>query len=86
MKRNTLIIAFTMVLTTVIAIASCVSTKVTNKTGDELWSQNCQRCHNSPPRSAYSNIQWEVVNSHMRERAMLTETEYKKIQEFMEGN
>ena len=75
-----------MVLTTVIAITSCVSTKVADKTGDELWSQNCQRCHNSPPRSAYTSIQWEVVNSHMRQRAMLTETEYKKIQEFMGGN
>ena len=83
MKRNTLIIAFAMVFTIVIAIASCVSTKVTDKSGTQLWSENCQRCHNTPPSSAYTNIQWEVVNTHMRQRAMLTEEEYKKITEFM---
>jgi hypothetical protein len=82
MKRNTLIIAFAIILTTVITITSCVSTKVAAKTGDELWSENCQRCHNSPPRSAYSNIQWEVINTHMRQCAILTEDEYKKITEF----
>lgn len=82
MKRNKLIIAFSTVVTTVIIITSCVSTKVQAKSGDELWSENCQRCHNSPPRSAYSNIQWDVVNTHMRQRAILTEDEYKKIYEF----
>lgn len=82
MKRNKLIIAFSMVLTTVIIITSCISTKVQAKSGNELWSENCQRCHNSPPRSAYSNIQWDVVNTHMRQRAILTEDEYKKINEF----
>lgn len=82
MKRNKLIIAFSMVLTTVIIITSCISTKVQAKSGNELWSENCQRCHNSPPRSAYSNIQWDVVNTHMRQRAILTEDEYKKINDF----
>ena len=82
MKRNKLIIAFSTVVTTVIIITSCVSTKVQAKSGDELWSENCQRCHNSPPRSAYSNIQWDVVNTHMRQRAILTEDEYKKVYEF----
>ncbi len=83
MKRNTLIIAFAMLLTTVIAIISCVSTKVTDKSGTQLWSENCQRCHNTPPSSVYNNIHWEVANTHMRQRAMLTEEEYKKINEFM---
>ena len=86
MKRNTLIIAFAIVLTTAMAFASCVSTKVTNKSGDVLWSENCQRCHNTPPISAFTNIQWEVINTHMRQRAMLTEDEYKKINDFFQGN
>ena len=58
------------------------SQAVADKSGATLWSENCQRCHNSPPRSAYSNIQWDVVNTHMRQRAILTEDEYKKINEF----
>ena len=83
MKRNTIIISVAVLLTIVISIASCVSTKVTDKSGTQLWSENCQRCHNTPPSSAFTNTQWEVINTHMRQRAMLTENEYKKITEFM---
>ena len=86
MKRNTIIISVAVLLTVGISIVSCVSTKVTDKGGSQLWGENCQRCHNTPPSSAFTNTQWEVINTHMRQRAMLTETEYKKIQEFMEGD
>ncbi|MCA6440580.1 MAG: cytochrome c [Chitinophagaceae bacterium] len=85
MKRNTIIIAVAMILTTGLVITSCVSAKVTDKSGTQLWSENCQRCHNTPPSSAFSNTQWEVINTHMRQRAMLTEDEIKKITEFMQA-
>lgn len=85
MKRNTIIITVAMILTTTLIITSCVSTKVTDKSGSQLWSENCQRCHNTPPSSAFTNTQWEVINTHMRQRAMLTEDEYKKITEFMQA-
>ena len=84
MKRNTIIISVAVLLTISISIVSCVSTKITDKSGTQLWSENCQRCHNTPPSSAFTNIQWEVINTHMRQRAMLTEDEYKKITEFMQ--
>ena len=84
MKRNTIIISIAVLLTTGISIVSCVSTKITDKSGTQLWSENCQRCHNTPPSSAFTNTQWEVINTHMRQRAMLTEDEYKKITEFMQ--
>lgn len=84
MKRNTLIIVSAMILTAVIVIASCVSAKVTDKSGSQLWGENCMRCHNSPPSSAFTNAQWEVITTHMRQRAMLTEDEYKKITEFLQ--
>ena len=84
MKRNTIIISAALLLTIGISIVSCVSTKVTDKSGTQLWSENCQRCHNTPPSSAFTNTQWEVINTHMRQRAMLTEDEYKKITEFMQ--
>ena len=85
MKRNTLIIVIAMTLTTGLVIAGCVSAKVTDKSGSQLWSENCLRCHNSPPSSAFANMQWEVISTHMRQRAMLTEDEYKKITEFMQA-
>ncbi|RTL60058.1 MAG: cytochrome c [Sphingobacteriales bacterium] len=85
MKRNTLIIIVALILTTGLVIASCVTAKITDKSGSQLWSENCQRCHNTPPSSAFTNSQWEVINTHMRQRAMLTEDEYKKITEFMQA-
>ena len=84
MKRNSIIISVAVLLIVGIFIVSCVSTKVTDKSGTQLWSENCQRCHNTPPSSAFTNTQWEVINTHMRQRAMLTEDEYKKITEFMQ--
>ena len=85
MKRNTIIISVAALLTIGISIVSCVSSKITDKSGTQLWGENCQRCHNTPPSSAFTNTQWEVINTHMRQRAMLTETEYKKITEFMQA-
>lgn len=84
MKRNTIIIILLLVTAGVVIIQSCVSTKITDKSGTQLWSENCQRCHNTPPSSAFTNTQWEVINTHMRQRAMLTENEYKKITAFMQ--
>lgn len=84
MKRNTIILLAGVILTLSVLIMSCVTAKVSDKSGTQLWSENCQRCHNTPPSSAFTNTQWEVINSHMRQRAMLTEDEYKKITEFMQ--
>lgn len=85
MKRNTIIVVLLITAVVGILIQSCVSAKVTDKSGTQLWGENCRRCHNTPPSSAFTNTQWEVVNTHMRQRAMLTETEYKKILEFMQA-
>lgn len=84
MKRNTIIISGAALMMIAIFIISCVSTKIADKSGTQLWSENCQRCHNTPPSSAFTNTQWEVINTHMRQRAMLIESEYKKIMEFMQ--
>lgn len=85
MKRNTIIIIVLIVAVAGVFIQSCVSAKVTDKSGTQLWGENCRRCHNTPPSSAFNNAQWETVNTHMRNRAMLTETEYKKILEFLQA-
>ena len=84
MKRNTIIMSVALLLTIAIIVVSCVSAKITDKSGTQLWSENCQRCHNTPPSSAFTNAQWDVINTHMRQRAILTEDEYKKITEFMQ--
>jgi hypothetical protein len=85
MKRNTILILFMLITTAGLIIQSCVSTKVSDKSGSQLWSENCQRCHNSPPSSAFTNTQWELVMTHMKNRATLTDDQYKKILDFLQA-
>ncbi len=85
MKRNSIIVVVATAITIALIVESCVSTKVAEKSGNQLWSENCQRCHNTPPSSAFTNSEWGLLNMHMRVRAMLTEDEYKKILAFMQG-
>ncbi len=84
MKRNKIIVTLSILITIGVVVTSCVSAKINDKTGSQLWTENCRRCHNSPPSSAFTNIQWEVINTHMRERGLLTDVEYKKILDFMQ--
>ena len=84
MKKKIIISTTLFVTVLVVVIQSCVTAKVKDKSGSQLWSENCLRCHNTPPSSAFTNAQWEIVNTHMKQRAMLTDDEYKKILDFMQ--
>ena len=55
----------------------------THKSGNQLWSENCSRCHNIRPPEYYSDAQWDIVVHHMRLRANLTGEEQRKISEFL---
>ena len=55
------------------------------KTGSQLWSENCGRCHNAPGSSVYSSDQWEVLMLHMQTRAMIPDGDCQKIQAFLKG-
>jgi len=59
------------------------SQKVSAKTGVQLWAENCQRCHNTPPPNTFSHEQWETIGMHMQSRALLTEDEKNKIVAFL---
>jgi hypothetical protein len=65
-------------------INGCAATQaVAEKTGTQLWGENCVRCHNAPPSSDYSPAQWETISMHMKLRANLTDDEINKIQAFL---
>ncbi|MFL5787719.1 MAG: c-type cytochrome, partial [Flavisolibacter sp.] len=53
------------------------------KSGAQLWAENCQRCHNTPPPNTFSQEQWETVGLHMQSRALITDTERDKIVAFL---
>ena len=53
--------------------------------GEELWSNNCLRCHNIRPPTMYGNAQWDVIVHHMRLRANITGQEQRAIVEFLKS-
>ena len=54
--------------------------------GEELWSNNCMRCHNIRPPTMYSNAQWDVIVHHMRLRANITGQEQRAIVDFLKSS
>lgn len=71
----------------IVSLNSCAPTKaIAAKSGVQLWSENCQRCHNTPSPSTFSPEQWETIGLHMQTRALLTETERNKIVEFLKSS
>ncbi len=78
---SVLLLAFS---TSMVVISSCaVSQKVQNKTGTQLWGENCGHCHNAPGPGEFSAANWDIIGRHMRVRANITETEEKKIIEYL---
>ncbi len=59
--------------------------QVAEKSGAQLWSDNCMRCHNLRSPDSYSAAQWEVTVHHMRLRANLTGQEAQKITDFLKS-
>jgi len=53
--------------------------------GEELWSNNCLRCHNIRPPAMYTDAQWDVIVHHMRLRANITGQEQRAIVEFLKS-
>ncbi len=58
---------------------------ILNKSGAQLWGENCNRCHNAPDPMTYSDDQWDVATEHMRQKALLTDREITKIREFLKN-
>jgi len=56
------------------------------KSGNQLWQENCQRCHNFRSPDTLTDAQWGVVVQHMRIRANLTAEEHDKIVKFLKAS
>jgi hypothetical protein len=52
----------------------------------QLWSENCQRCHNARPASWYSEREWEVAMHHMLVRGSITRREHDAVMEFFRAS
>ena len=99
MKRPNMIKLTTVLIAilTVFTVMSCSTTKNTadddlgdlgsfqaEKSGAVLWGEHCSRCHNAPDPSAFSDVQWEAIGTHMRIRAGITAKDANKIIEFLQ--
>ena len=75
-----------LLLTNLFTVCSCaVSQQVTDKTGTQLWGENCGRCHNAPGPGELSAVNWDIVGKHMKVRANITDAEEKKIIEYLKS-
>ena len=52
----------------------------------QIWSENCNRCHNYRPAESYGDREWQIVMMHMRLRAYLTGEEQRAILEFLQAS
>lgn len=55
------------------------------KTGLQLWVDNCGTCHNYRAIDSYSDAEWGVAMLHMRVRANLTADDARAITEYLKS-
>ncbi len=77
------ILVSALIVSTAIMNACKTPEAISSKSGAQLWGENCNRCHNAPDPSTYGDDQWEVIVEHMRQKALLTDTEIAKVLDFM---
>ncbi len=84
-KINFIIGSIVIVFVTIIFTKGCASSKemIANKSGAQLWGENCIRCHNIPSPVDFNDEQWKTIGLHMQVRANLTKAETEKIVEFL---
>ncbi len=87
MKNKSIITSILIaILTLTVLSQSCAPSKmIAQKSGAQLWGENCIRCHNLPSPTDFNDVQWATIGLHMEDRASLTETEAEKIIDFMKS-
>ena len=55
------------------------------KTGAQLWAENCSRCHNMPSPQDTDDDKWETISMHMKIRSNISNNEIKLIKEFLQS-
>jgi len=82
-------IIFLLLIFGIITLTLVISCKtpqaILDKSGAQLWGENCARCHNTPSPAAYSDDQWDIIAAHMKVKAGLTDKEIKKITTFLKS-
>ena len=87
MKKLISITAFVAVIigTATFFNGCAIPESIADKSGAQLWGENCNRCHNAPDPKTFSDDHWDAAMEHMRTKALLTETEVSKIRDFLKS-
>jgi len=86
--KKSIIILFTLIFiafSTTLINGCSASKKVADKSGAQLWAENCNRCHNAPGPGEFNNANWDIVGTHMQVRANLTKTQIDKVIDFLKS-
>ncbi|MEO6902300.1 MAG: cytochrome c [Bacteroidia bacterium] len=76
-----------LMLAIILSSISCATPNaLRDKIGVQLWSENCNRCHNAPSPTDFSDAKWANIGAHMKIRANLTDEEITKIVEFLQAS
>ena len=57
-----ILLSVIIIMISSVLVQSCVSTKLAERGGTQLWGENCVRCHSTPPPNAFSSEQWETID------------------------
>lgn len=57
-----------------------------DKSGSELWGENCGRCHTTRSPTLYSDAQWALIMQHMRTMANIPGEDARKIEAFLKAS
>ena len=83
--KTTIFSTLLSVLTlSVIAISCSAPAAIANKSGAQVWGENCVRCHNAASPETFSDVEWDVAGMHMQIRANLTQAETDKVVKFLQ--
>jgi len=67
-------------------VALCIPTGATaQRSGVEVWSVNCGRCHAIQPALRYSAKSWDDIGMHMIITARLTSAEAQAVVDFLKS-
>ncbi|HLG34064.1 MAG TPA: cytochrome c [Bacteroidia bacterium] len=87
MKTLAVIFCTGLAAAAITLLSGCAASNVVrDKTGVQLWGENCNRCHNIPSPVDFSDAQWKNIGTHMKVRANLTRNEIDKIIDFMQSS
>ena len=84
-KISIVIIGLSAIIIAQSIVGCATSNAIGEKIGVQLWSENCNRCHNAPSPADFTDSQWAKIGAHMKIRANLTNEEVKQIVEFLQS-